>query len=116
MPTTGARGIAALTNVLSRLAATIDERKSADPTTSYVASLLAAGCAKAARKVGEEGLETALAGTSGDKDATVKESADLLFHLLVLWAGAGIAPEAVATELERREGISGHDEKRARKN
>ncbi|MBM3510191.1 MAG: phosphoribosyl-ATP diphosphatase [Alphaproteobacteria bacterium] len=109
------RGIAALTEVLSRLATTIEARRNADPATSYVAQLLAGGDpAKAAKKVGEEGLETALAGAGREPEALVKESADLLFHLLVLWAAAGIAPERVAAELTRREGVSGHDEKRAR--
>lgn len=115
MASTETRGIAALTEVLGRLAATIETRRNADPTTSYVAQLLAGGDpAKAAKKVGEEGLETALAGAGRDPEALIKESADLLFHLLVLWAAAGVPPERVAAELARREGVSGHDEKRAR--
>ncbi|MFQ5348154.1 MAG: phosphoribosyl-ATP diphosphatase [Rhodothalassiaceae bacterium] len=99
---------------LARLAATIEARRGADPAVSYVASLLAGGPEKAARKLGEEAVETVLAAATGDRTALVHESADLLFHLLVLWAAAGVDAADVMAELTRREGVSGHEEKRRR--
>jgi phosphoribosyl-ATP pyrophosphohydrolase len=101
--------------VLERLYATIRSRKGADAKNSYTASLFAAGTPMIARKLGEEGLEAVLAAHSGDKKALVHESADLLYHLLVAWADAGIAPDKVWSELARREGTSGIAEKRSRK-
>lgn len=101
-------------DTLNTLFATIQSRKSADPATSYVASLFAKGQKKIAQKVAEEAIETALAAGFGRKDELIAESADLIFHLAILWADSGITPEDVAAELKRREGTSGHDEKRAR--
>ena len=101
--------------ILARLYATILARRGADPKTSYSASLLAAGAEKIAKKLGEEALETALAAAGGDKARIAAESADLLYHLLVLWAHAGVAPEDVWDELARREGTSGIAEKQGRK-
>jgi len=99
---------------LARLAATIESRRAADPEASYVARALAQGPAKAAQKLGEEAVETAIAAAREDHAALVHESADLLFHLLVLWAAAGLRPEEVMSELARREGVSGLEEKARR--
>jgi phosphoribosyl-ATP pyrophosphohydrolase len=101
--------------VLDRLFAVIEARRAApDPGTSYTASLFAGGRAKVAQKLGEEAVETVIAGAAGDAPQTARESADLLYHLLVLWAAVGIAPADVWAELGRREGTSGHAEKAAR--
>src|SRR5678816_3879473 len=100
--------------VLERLYATIRARKGASAKTSYTASLFAGGKAKIARKLGEEGLEAVLATQAGDKKGLVAESADVLYHLLVAWAHAGISPEKVWAELRRREGVSGIKEKKSR--
>ncbi len=103
-----------LDNTLTALYAVIISRKDANPESSYVAKLFARGRKKMAQKVGEEGVETALAGALNDRSEIISESADLLFHLMVLWADAGIMPEDVAAEFVRREGVSGIDEKKAR--
>lgn len=100
--------------VLERLYATIRARKGASAKRSYTASLFAGGKDRIARKLGEEGLEAVLAAQAGDKKALVHESADVLYHLLVAWANAGIAPAKVWAELARREGVSGIEEKKAR--
>ncbi|TPG10959.1 phosphoribosyl-ATP diphosphatase [Sphingomonas oligophenolica] len=99
---------------LDRLEATIRARRGADPATSYVASLTAAGRAKIAQKLGEEAVETVIAACSGDDASIVPEAADLIFHLIVLLADAGLSLDDVRAELARREGVSGHDEKAAR--
>jgi phosphoribosyl-ATP pyrophosphohydrolase len=104
-----------LSDALARLWATIDARRGASPETSYTAKLLAAGPAAVARKLGEEALEAVIEAVRGDRAALTRESADLLYHLLVLWAAAGLTPEDVAAELTRREGVSGIEEKRGRK-
>ena len=101
-------------NILTRLFETIAARKNADPKSSYVASLFAKGNKKIAQKVGEEATETVLASAGGDKKEIVSESADLLFHLMVLWAAHGVTPDDVSAELERREGTSGIEEKSQR--
>jgi phosphoribosyl-ATP pyrophosphohydrolase len=94
---------------------TIKGRKEADPKSSYVASLLAKGTKKIAQKVGEEATETVLASAGGNKQEIVAESADLLFHLLVLWAAHGVTPDEIIAELKRREGTSGIAERQSRK-
>ena len=99
---------------LDTLEAVIRSRKGADPTTSYVAKLFTRGRAKIAQKVGEEATETVIAAMSDDKAALTGEAADLIFHLLVLLTDAGVSLDDVRTELRRREGISGIDEKAAR--
>ncbi|MBT3991251.1 MAG: phosphoribosyl-ATP diphosphatase [Rhodospirillaceae bacterium] len=99
--------------VLERLFAVIESRKGADASSSYTAKLFDAGMAEISRKVGEEAVETITAALSDPKNVTA-ESADLLYHLLVLWAEAGIKPEDVWAELEKREGTSGIDEKNLR--
>jgi phosphoribosyl-ATP pyrophosphohydrolase len=101
---------------LDRLWEVIQSRRGADPQTSYTARLFSRGRAKIAQKLGEEAVEAVIEGVRDNPSALVGESADLLYHLLVLWADAGISPADVATELTRREGTSGIDEKRARAN
>ena len=100
--------------VLGRLYAAIADRRHADPETSYTARLFARGPEKIAQKLGEEAVETVIAATAGRRGEIVTESADLLYHLLVAWAGAGVEPREVWAELARREGVSGIAEKRAR--
>lgn len=99
---------------LHKLEQTIRQRRSADPSTSYVAKLTARGRGKIAQKVGEEAVETVIAAMADDRDGVVGESADLLFHLLLLLADCDISLNAVCDELERREGVSGIAEKAAR--
>jgi phosphoribosyl-ATP pyrophosphohydrolase len=101
-------------DVLARLYATIEARRGGDPETSYTAKLLEGGAPAAARKLGEESVETVIAALQRDTGQTVRESADLLYHLLVLWAACGITPDEVWAELGRREGTSGIAEKAAR--
>jgi phosphoribosyl-ATP pyrophosphohydrolase len=100
---------------LARLEATIAERRKADPTTSYVAKLSSRGTAKIAQKVGEEAVEAVIAAMADDRAGLIGESADLLFHLLLLLADRGVALADVMAELDRREGIGGLAEKAARK-
>ncbi len=103
-----------MTHVLDDLYTVVAGRKGADPETSYTAKLYAKGRNKIAQKVGEEAVETALAAVSQGPDAVVSESADLLYHLLVLWADAGVKPQAVWDKLQQRVGTSGLEEKRSR--
>lgn len=100
---------------LDELHAIIAERRGGDPATSYVARSFAKGRAKLAQQVGEEAVETVIAAVAADRDALVAESADLIFHLLMLWADADIAPADVLAALEARRGTSGIDEKAARR-
>jgi phosphoribosyl-ATP pyrophosphohydrolase len=104
-----------LGEALERLWRVIESRRGADPDTSYTAKLFARGTAKIAQKLGEEAVEAVIEGVRGDRAALVGESADLLYHLLVLWAALGVSPDDVAGELARREGISGVAEKKGRK-
>ena len=104
-----------LYETLERLAATIAERKNADPASSYVARLLNDGEDAVLKKIGEEATETVLAAKGGDRLHLVRETADLWFHCMVLLARHGLGPADVLAELHRREGISGIDEKAARK-
>ena len=103
-----------MSDTLARLEATIASRKGADPTTSYVASLFAKGRPRIARKLGEEAVEAIVASLTEDKAALTGEAADLLFHLMVLLADADVPLADVLAELDRREGVSGHDEKASR--
>jgi len=107
--------MAANASQLDRLFATIAARKGADAASSWTAKLLAGGVPLCARKFGEEAVETVIAATQGDTEATIVESADLLYHWLVLLAALEIDPADVYAELARREGRSGLDEKAARK-
>ena len=101
-------------DTLNRLEATIARRLTASPDESYVAKLNSKGLAKIAQKVGEEAVETVIAAMSGEREELVSESADLLMHLLVLLQKKGVALEEVMAELDRREGVSGLDEKASR--
>jgi phosphoribosyl-ATP pyrophosphohydrolase len=101
-------------NTLQSLFDTILSRKGADASTSYTASLFTKGTAKIAQKVGEEAMETAIEAVQGDVEKLKSESADLLFHLLVLWADQGIKPDDVYEVLCAREGVSGIAEKESR--
>jgi phosphoribosyl-ATP pyrophosphohydrolase len=100
--------------ILEELFETIKSRKKADPQESYIAKLFYKGRHKIAQKLGEEAVETVIEAVADNKKETICESADLLFHLLVLWADMGIKPEAVFKELEKRKGTSGIEEKKAR--
>jgi phosphoribosyl-ATP pyrophosphohydrolase len=103
-----------MTDTLARLEQTILARREGDPATSYVARLRAKGRAKMAQKLGEEAVEAVIAATQDDKAGLTGEAADLLFHLLALLADCGITLADVCAELDRREGVSGLDEKAAR--
>ncbi len=100
--------------VLDRLHNVIAARQGADPSISHSARLLARGTAKVAQKFGEEAVECLIEAVAGNKKALVAESADVLYHLLVLWVDAGVLPHEVWGELMRREGVSGIAEKAAR--
>ncbi|HTT99389.1 MAG TPA: phosphoribosyl-ATP diphosphatase [Rhizomicrobium sp.] len=100
---------------VDQLYATIIARKGAGASKSYTAQLLRRGIAQCAKKLGEEGVEAALAAVGGKKKEIVSESADVLYHLLVVWAATGVKPKTVYDELERRRAQSGLAEKKARK-
>jgi phosphoribosyl-ATP pyrophosphohydrolase len=101
-------------HALDRLFATIRARQGADAGTSYTAQLLAAGVEKCAKKFGEEAVEAVIAGVARDPRALAAESADVLYHLAVLWAAAGITPDDVYAVLKAREAQSGLAEKASR--
>ncbi|MFD2112344.1 phosphoribosyl-ATP diphosphatase [Thiorhodococcus fuscus] len=103
-----------MTDVLTRLAEVLEERKAADPDSSYVAKLYAKGLDAILKKVGEEATETVMAAKDGVPDKIVYEVADLWFHTLVLLAHQQLRPEAVLAELDRRFGLSGLEEKASR--
>ncbi len=104
-----------LEHVLDRLYVVINSRKGADPETSYTARLFSRGRQQIAKKLGEEAVEALIEGIRGDKPKLVGESADMLYHLLTLWAAVNVKPQAVWHELARREGLSGIAEKASRK-
>jgi phosphoribosyl-ATP pyrophosphohydrolase len=101
--------------VLDRLWTVVMQRRDADPALSHSARLLSRGTAKVAQKFGEEAVECIIEAVAGNKQAMICESADVLYHLLVLWVSAGVHPSEVWSELERREGVSGIAEKAARR-
>ena len=101
--------------IVEELFGVIEQRKGSDPEASYVARTFARGREHVAKKVGEEGVEVALAGALGDRKGVVSESADLLFHLLILWSDAGVAPAEVFDELAKRRGTSGLAREAARR-
>ena len=103
-----------MSDILTKLAAVLEARKSAAPDSSYVAGLYAKGLDAILKKIGEEATETILAAKDGDKEHLVYETADLWFHTLVMLAQQGLGPELVLQELARRFGLSGLDEKAAR--
>lgn len=98
---------------LAELARTVEARRGADPASSYTAQLLA-DPSRAAKKLGEEAVETAIAAVQGDRAALASESADLLYHWLALIAACGVEPDAVAAALDSRTGRSGLEEKASR--
>ena len=100
--------------VLDRLWSVVMNRREADPTISHSARLLSRGTAKVAQKFGEEAVECLIEAVRGDHDAVIAESADVLYHLIVVWVSTGVAPEEVWAELMRREGVSGITEKASR--
>lgn len=110
-----ARGMDTLPDTLRRLEQTIAARRSADPAKSYVARLHAKGLGTIAQKLGEEATETVIAALTGTSEELTGEAADLLFHLTVLLDAKGVTLAEVMAELDRREGVSGLDEKAARK-
>lgn len=103
-----------MNDVLNRLSELLEQRKTADPSSSYVAKLYAKGMDSILKKVGEEATETVIAAKGGNRDEIVYETADLWFHTLVMLAKAGLKPSDVLNELARREGLSGIEEKNAR--
>jgi phosphoribosyl-ATP pyrophosphohydrolase len=98
-------------NVLDRLWSVVMNRRDGDPAISHSARLLSRGTAKVAQKFGEEAVECLIEAVRGDRDALIAESADVLYHLVVVWVSAGVQPEEVWAELMRREGVSGIAEK-----
>ena len=102
-------------DMLDTLFEVIINKRSADPEKSYTAKLFSRGLNKIAQKFGEEAVETVIAATGEGKAELVSESADLLYHLLVLWAGRGVTPSQVWARLAERKGVSGIDEKRLRR-
>ena len=104
-----------MTDILEQLAEVLEQRKQAEPDSSYVASLYARGLDAMLKKIGEEATETVMAAKDGDDDKLIYETADLWFHSLVLLAHKGLGPDDVLQELGRRFGVSGHDEKASRK-
>ena len=100
-----------MSDVLNRLAEILEERKQADPSSSYVASLYHGGTDKILKKLGEEATETIIAGKGGNRDEIIYETADLWFHSLVLLAHNEIDPQVILDELDRRFGLSGLEEK-----
>ena len=103
-----------MSEILGALAQMLEERKSADPESSYVAGLYASGLNAILKKIGEESTETVIAAKDGNNSDIVHETADLWFHTLVMLAERGLHPDQVLGELERRFGVSGIDEKGAR--
>ena len=103
-----------MSDVLQQLAQILEQRKTADPNKSYVASLYATGLDKILKKVGEEATETVIAAKNGSNEELVHEMADLWFHCLVLLSHQNIEPKIILDELERRFGLSGLEEKARR--
>ncbi len=103
-----------MNDTLNRLAELLEQRKSADPQSSYVAKLYAKGLDSILKKVGEEATETIIAAKNGDKEHLIYETADLWFHTLVMLAQVGLKPQDILDELARREGLSGIVEKASR--
>jgi len=104
-----------VSDILTKLATVLEARKTASPDSSYVASLYAKGLDAILKKIGEEATETVIAAKTGDRQQVISEMADLWFHTLVLLAQQGLRPEEILQELDRRFGLSGLEEKSARK-
>ena len=103
-----------MSDVLTKLATVLEERKQAEPDSSYVAKLYSKGLDAILKKIGEEATETVMAAKDGDGDKIIYEIADLWFHTMVLLAQQGLKPEDVLNELDRRFGLSGLEEKASR--
>ena len=103
-----------MNDIIEHLEAVIFERRQADPKESYVAKLTQKGRGKMAQKMGEEAVEAVIAAVTDDHEEMIGESADLVFHLLVTLSDMGLSWNDVLTELARREGVSGIDEKASR--
>lgn len=101
-------------DILNRLAALMEQRKAADPSSSYVAKLYDKGMDSILKKIGEEATEVVIAAKDGNKEEIIYETADLWFHTLVMLAKADLNPQDVLNELARREGLSGIVEKESR--
>jgi phosphoribosyl-ATP pyrophosphohydrolase len=102
-------------DILDRIAASIESRKNGDPEKSYVAKLMSKGDDAMLKKIGEEATEMVMAAKDGDRLHLVRETTDLWFHCMIVLARHGLGPRDVLAEMQRREGISGLDEKAARK-
>ena len=105
-----------MSDILDRLSELLEQRKNADPQSSYVAKLYAKGMDSILKKVGEEATETIIAAKDGNKEDIIYETADLWFHTMIMLAQAGFKPQDVLDELARREGLSGITEKAGRSN
>ncbi|MDP2246954.1 MAG: phosphoribosyl-ATP diphosphatase [Nitrosomonadales bacterium] len=103
-----------MSDILDRLAELLEQRKNADPQSSYVAKLYSKGMDSILKKVGEEATETIIAAKDGDPEKIIYETADLWFHCMVMLAQAGLKPQDILDELARREGLSGIAEKASR--
>ena len=103
-----------MSDILQQLAQVLEQRKGADPESSYVAKLYGKGLDAILKKIGEEATETVMAAKDGDPDKIIYETADLWFHSMVLLAQQGLGPQDVLKELERRFGLSGLEEKASR--
>lgn len=103
-----------LSDVLKKLAEVLESRKAADPKSSYVAGLYAKGLDAILRKVSEEAMETVVAAKTGERAKIIHETADLWFHTLIMLAQTGLKPDDILSELERRFGVSGLEEKASR--
>lgn len=103
-----------MSDVLNRLSELMEQRKAADPSSSYVAKLYAKGMDSILKKIGEEATETVIAAKGGNTDEIIYETADLWFHTLVMLSHAGLSAQDVLDELARREGLSGIAEKASR--
>ncbi len=105
-----------MSDVLTKLAEVLEQRKQAEPDSSYVAKLYSKGLDSILKKIGEEATETVMAAKDGDADKIIYETADLWFHCMVLLAQQDLSPNDVLKELDRRFGLSGLEEKASRKN
>jgi len=103
-----------MSEIIEKLTAVLESRKTADPGSSYVAGLYAKGLDAVLKKIGEEATETVMAAKDGDTDRIVYETADLWFHTMIMLVQMDIAPQLILEELDRRFGVSGLDEKAAR--
>jgi len=108
------KGLAIDAQVLDRLFETVVSRRGTDPSLSHSARLLSRGRKKIAQKFGEEAVECLIEAVAGKQSELVSESADVLYHLIVMWVDAGVMPEQIWQELQRREAMSGVEEKASR--